>query len=66
MTVHGQTGLQVEPGDVDHLARAMQRLWDHPDEARRMGAMGKRRVESQYRVDDHLDAIEEVYKSLVS
>uniref|UniRef100_UPI001A8ED99F glycosyltransferase family protein n=1 Tax=Vibrio sp. Vb0592 TaxID=2816072 RepID=UPI001A8ED99F len=33
----GVTGLLVTPGDPVDLARAIERLSSHPDEARRMG-----------------------------
>ncbi|HJN85487.1 MAG TPA: glycosyltransferase family 4 protein [Patescibacteria group bacterium] len=64
--VHGQTGLYVEPEDVQGLAAAMQRLWDDPEEARRMGKLGKRRFKSNYSVDQHMKKIMAVYEELVS
>lgn len=39
---HEQTGLAVPPGDPEALADAVQRLADHPDEARRLGEQGRR------------------------
>lgn len=64
VVVHGQTGLHVEPGDVQQLVAAMQRLWNDPEEAKKMGQMGKRRVATQYKPEDHVDAIESVYDQL--
>ena len=64
VVVHGQTGLQVEAGDVEQLAAAMRRLWNNPDEAKKMGQMGRRRVATQYKPEDHVDAIELVYEQL--
>jgi len=66
VVVHGQTGLLVEPDDVEQLAMAMQRLWDNPAEALRLGALGQRRVQTQYAVKDHLDKLEKIYKTLVT
>jgi len=65
VVVHGQTGLLVEPDDVEQLAMAMQRLWDDPEEAQRLGAMGKRRVQTQYAAKEHLEKLEHLYNTLV-
>ena len=40
-----ETGIYVRPGDSEGLRRAIQFLLDHPDEAERMGANGRRVVE---------------------
>ena len=64
VVVHKQTGLLVEPNDVEQLAHAMQRLWDHPEEAEKLGAMGKRRVATQHDPAEHVHAIEDVYNTV--
>ena len=46
--VHGETGLLVEPDDEEALANSLIRLLKNPDEARRMGENGRRRVETQF------------------
>ncbi len=62
--VHRQTGIQVEPNDVQQLSQAMRYINDHPEEAMRMGAMGKRRVEALYSIEEHMRKILEVYRVL--
>ena len=42
-----ETGLYVPPGDAVALRRAIQYLADHPEEATRMGAAGRRLLEEQ-------------------
>jgi glycosyltransferase involved in cell wall biosynthesis len=42
--VDGVTGLEVEPGDPAALRRALRWLLDHPEEGRRMGEEGRRRM----------------------
>jgi glycosyltransferase involved in cell wall biosynthesis len=42
--IEGVTGLEVEPGDAAGLRRAIGWLLDHPDEGRRMGEEGRRRM----------------------
>lgn len=48
---HGQTGLLVEPGDVDGMRQAIQYLWQNPDEAARMGKEARRRYEENHTMD---------------
>jgi glycosyltransferase involved in cell wall biosynthesis len=47
VVVDGETGLYVPPGDVIALRRAISYLWEHPQEAVRMGAQGRKLVEAQ-------------------
>ena len=46
--VDGETGLLVDPNDVDEVANGVVRLLEDADEATRLGANGKRRVESDF------------------
>lgn len=46
--VHGQTGLLVEPGDIDAHARALVALAADPPWRERMGAAGRARVAAAY------------------
>lgn len=41
VVAHGETGLYVEPGDVDALRVAIRRLLDDPNEARLLGEAGR-------------------------
>jgi glycosyltransferase involved in cell wall biosynthesis len=44
----GVTGLLISPGDSVALANSVSRLIDNPDEARRLGAAGQRRVREEH------------------
>jgi glycosyltransferase involved in cell wall biosynthesis len=44
----GVTGLLVSPGDAPELADSVTRLLEHPEEAARLGAEGRRRVREQH------------------
>lgn len=44
----GVTGLLVEPGDPTGLARALERIREDPELARRLAAAGRRRVEEEF------------------
>ena len=45
--VHGETGLLVDPRSDSEVAEAIIRLLRNPDEARRLGDNGRRRVENE-------------------
>ena len=46
--VVGDAGLLVPPADPEALARAIETFLDHPDEARRLGEAGYRRVQRHF------------------
>jgi len=48
---HGQTGLLVEPGDIEGMRRAILHLWQNPDEAARMGREARKRFEENHTMD---------------
>lgn len=48
---HGETGLLVEPHDVEGMRQAILHLWRNPDEARRMGQAARRRFEENHTID---------------
>lgn len=52
-----ETGLYVPPCDSDALRGAIAYLLDHPDEAERMGAAGRRLVEQMFGLDAFADRI---------
>lgn len=47
VSLHGETGLTVPPGDVDALAAALATLLDDPDLRGRMGEAGRLRIEEE-------------------
>jgi glycosyltransferase involved in cell wall biosynthesis len=59
LVVEGETGLLVPPGDPAALARDLERLLADPAFRARLGAAGRRRVETSFRIDEshraHLD-----------
>jgi glycosyltransferase involved in cell wall biosynthesis len=48
---HGETGLLVEPHDVEGLRRTILHLWRNPDEATRLGNAARRRFEENHTID---------------
>ena len=48
VSIHGETGLTVQPGDIDGLTRALDWMAEHTDERRQMGLAARKRVEEKY------------------
>lgn len=61
----GVTGLLVPPHDPEAMARAISGMAADPERLRRMGAAGRRRVESLFGLDRHARAVETVYQGLL-
>ncbi|MDJ0665044.1 MAG: glycosyltransferase family 4 protein [Acidimicrobiia bacterium] len=52
----GRTGWLTEPGDVDGLARAVERLWADPTTCRQMGSAGRDLMEREFDKLQQFDA----------
>jgi glycosyltransferase involved in cell wall biosynthesis len=58
LLLEGQTGLYVEPQDVNDLREKLILLLGDPNLARRFGSAGRRRVEDLYSLDHYCTRIE--------
>ncbi|MBU1121029.1 glycosyltransferase, partial [Candidatus Micrarchaeota archaeon] len=47
-TIDGETGIKVEPNNLDQLANAMNSLLSNPKKALHMGKNAKRRIQKFY------------------
>ena len=63
LVVDGETGILVD--GVDELTAALQRLARDPDEARRLGEAGRRRVEERFGEDAMTRRVLEIYRDAV-
>lgn len=61
-----ETGLVVEPGDVEGLREAMRRLWDNYTEAAKMGQRAEARFQQFFRADQMVSAYTALYHELVN
>ncbi len=66
VVVDGETGILVAPGQPADLARALEHLLSHPDQARAMGAAGQRRVKEAFDLEQMVSRIETIYRKLVA
>jgi glycosyltransferase involved in cell wall biosynthesis len=65
VVVDGETGLLVPPRDPDALAKAVRRLVDDPELARRMGRAGYARVREKFSVEAMTARVLEVWDEVV-
>jgi glycosyltransferase involved in cell wall biosynthesis len=63
---HGRNGLFVPPGDAEALRKAIVDLWDHPDEAARMGQEGRRAVLERRRMERFAREVSAVLRDAAS
>ncbi len=61
---HGRTGLVVPPRNPDALASALLDLLDDPRKAKRMGELGRSRLEDHYRIERYVDDLERLLISI--
>jgi len=62
----GVTGLLVPPRAPEEIARALHRLLEDADLARRLGAAARRRVESRYDIERVADLYVNLYRELLA
>jgi glycosyltransferase involved in cell wall biosynthesis len=62
VVAENETGLLVQPADPNALADAMMRLADDPEQGRRMGHAGRRRVERHFDVRTMVRRYESLYQ----
>jgi glycosyltransferase involved in cell wall biosynthesis len=62
----GGAGFLVEPGDSGAFASAVIRLLEDRALRDRLGEAGRRRVEERFAVNDHVTAVLETYRALLT
>jgi len=65
IVIPGETGFLVPLGDAQGTASAILDLLKNPDHARKMGASGRRRVESHFTMQHHVNQITAIYRELL-
>jgi glycosyltransferase involved in cell wall biosynthesis len=62
----GETGLLVPMGDEQALADAIASLLDNPQEMKRMGEAGRKRVHEHFLIGDTVQGVEDIYGSVLA
>ena len=62
IVIDGVTGLHFNSGDAADLTAKAQWLWDHPEEARRLGSQALARYEQHYTPDQNYDMLVSIYR----
>jgi glycosyltransferase involved in cell wall biosynthesis len=65
IVVHGKTGLLVEPGNSDELARAIAFADDHPSEMKIMGRAARHAYLSRYTPDINYRLLMSIYREAI-
>ena len=60
----GKSGLLFEAGDATKLAERVQYLADHPEEAERMGASGRRLTETKYGPEEGYSNLKNIFSQV--
>ncbi len=58
--VDGETAILVEPGNVQAMQDAIEYLLANPQEARRLGANGRQRIENELNLNAYVDRLAQV------
>jgi rhamnosyl/mannosyltransferase len=66
VTIDGDTGLLVPPGDAEALARTISQLIDDPDLAARLGTAGRAHALKLFTSEVFEQRIEELYEAVLS
>ncbi len=65
VSLHGETGLTVEPGNVDRLADAIQTLVDDKELRKKYGAQAKKRCKEEYSLQRMQERLYNSYLNLI-
>lgn len=65
VSIHGQTGLTVEPNSASQLAEAMEWMLSRPQERIAMGEAARKRVEENFTEQVLIRNLQEIYKELL-
>jgi glycosyltransferase involved in cell wall biosynthesis len=61
----GTTGIFVPPGDLKAMREAILHLWEHPDEAEKMGKAGRKYVEENHTLDEFVVNVKELVQTVI-
>ena len=65
MVDEGVTGMKFAYGDVKDLQVKVKYMFEHHEEAERMGANGYKLIETEYSPETHYEQLLDVFKSVI-
>lgn len=65
VVLDGETGMLIEPENIESLAQAMEYLMEHPEERTRMGKAGREFVLKYYDWQKNVTQMEQVYHAVL-
>jgi len=60
-----RTGIFVPPRDPNALREAIEYLWEHPDEAERMGMAGRKYIEEHHTLDEFVQRVKAIVEQVI-
>jgi glycosyltransferase involved in cell wall biosynthesis len=66
LVIDGECGVVVPVGDEPALAKAMEWLYDHPDERRRLGEAARERIGTHFRSEDTVRKTLALYEEIMA
>jgi glycosyltransferase involved in cell wall biosynthesis len=63
--IDGESGLKTQGGDVQGLATAIESILTNPELAQRLGKAGRRRVETEYTIQNHAIVVADLYEEVL-
>ena len=66
LVINGETGLLVEPGNKEQLAKNILHLLNDNERAKKMGLTGKKFVERNFTIEKTVDALEDLYREIAA
>lgn len=61
---NGYNGYKVKLGDIDGFVSQIRRLWQNPDECKKMGQNARKDYEAKYMPEDNYQQLIQIYRSL--
>jgi glycosyltransferase involved in cell wall biosynthesis len=65
IVLNGETGILVDPYDVEGLARAIEQLMVNKEKKRKMGENARKWIEDNFLLEKTIDVLEEVYTKIM-
>jgi colanic acid/amylovoran biosynthesis glycosyltransferase len=65
VVIEGETGLLVDEGDVEGMARAMIRLAEDPELAGRLGKAARKRITADWSLEKRMDRLLNIIKTVI-